>query len=71
MAKHELSGLPRLLKKKIKYLLFFCLRVKEAPPPPLDVIKPAGVDDWGNWGGVEERERQTVRDGWMMIWGGG
>lgn len=47
------------------------MRVKEAPPPPLDVIKPAGVDDWGNWGGVEERERQTVRDGWMMIWGGG
>lgn len=45
--------------------------MKEAPPPPLDVIKPAGVDDWGNWGGVEERERQTVRDGWMMIWGGG
>lgn len=24
------------------------------------MIKPAGVDDWGNWGGgVEERERET------------
>lgn len=36
------------------------------------MIKPAGVDDWGNWGGglKRERERQTARDGWMMILGG-
>lgn len=25
------------------------------------MIKPAGVDDWGNWGGVEEKETDSQR----------
>ena len=65
----------KLLKKNLSWL-FFCLRVREGTGgPPVDVIKPDGMDDWGKWGLKTDseswRKRQTNRqterekDSWM------